>query len=293
MTMSESGTGTGTATQATLLSQTGKLLRQSPWSARFGMAVILFYCVLAIFAPALSPYSETEIVGAQYLPWSADHILGTDSLGRDMLSRVIYGARNTVGIALLTTLLAFFVGISCGFLAAVVGGLVDQLLSRAVDVLMAIPSLIFALMLLTVFGTSIPTLIIVIALLDSTRVYRLARAVAMNVVVMDFVEVARLRGEGLLWLIRSEILPNSMAPLVAEFGLRFCFVFLFISALSFLGLGIQPPTADWGSMVRDNATLITFGDPTPLIPAGAIALLTIGVNFVVDWFLHKTSGLKD
>ena len=115
----------------------------------------------------------------------------------------------------------------------------------------------------------------------------------MNVVVMDFVEVSKLRGEGLLYIIRHEILPNILPPLVAEFGLRFCFVFLFISALSFLGLGLQPPTADWGSMVKDNATLITFADITPLVPAGAIALLTVAVNFVVDWFLHLTSGLKD
>jgi peptide/nickel transport system permease protein len=158
---------------------------------------------------------------------------------------------------------------------------------------MAIPSLIFGLLILTILGTSIPVLIVVIAVLDSTRVFRLARAVGMNIVVMDFVEVARLRGEGLWWVIRSEVLPNAMPPLVAEFGLRFCFVFLFLSALSFLGLGIQPPTADWGSMVRDNATLITFGDITPLLPAAAIALLTVGVNFVVDWFLHQTSGLRD
>ena len=115
----------------------------------------------------------------------------------------------------------------------------------------------------------------------------------MNIVVMDYVEVAKLRGEGLWWIMRREVLPNAMPPLVAEFGLRFCFVFLFISALSFLGLGIQPPTADWGSMVKDNATLITYGDITPLLPAGSIALLTVGVNFVVDWFLHKTSGLRD
>ena len=158
---------------------------------------------------------------------------------------------------------------------------------------MAIPQLIFALLILTIAGTSIPVLVVVIAVLDSTRVYRLARAVAMNIVVMDYVEVARLRGEGLWWIMRSEVLPNALPPLVAEFGLRFCFVFLLLSALSFLGLGIQPPTADWGSMVRDNATLITFGDFTPILPAASIALLTIGVNFIVDWLLHKSSGLKD
>ena len=220
-------------------------------------------------------------------------VLGTDNLGRDMLTRVFYGARNTIGIAILTTCLAFALGAGTGMLAAAVGGWTDQILSRIVDVLMAIPQLIFALLLLTIFGTSIPVMIAIIALLDSTRVFRLARAVSMNVVVLDFVEAAKLRGEGLGWIMRKEIIPNIMPPLVAEFGLRFCFVFLTISALSFLGVGIQPPTADWGSMVRENATLITYGDITPLLPAGAIALLTVAVNFVVDWFLHKTSGLRD
>jgi len=178
-------------------------------------------------------------------------------------------------------------------LSALLGGWYDTVISRIVDILMAIPSLVFALLILTILGTSITTLILVIAVLDSTRVYRITRAAAMNIAVMDFVEVARLRGEGLWWVIRKEILPNIMAPLLAEFGLRFCFVFLFIAALSFLGLGIQPPTADWGSMVRDNATLINYDDITPLLPAAAIAILTVAVNFVVDWLLHKSSGLRN
>ncbi|MGF1611786.1 MAG: ABC transporter permease [Kiloniellales bacterium] len=270
-----------------------KLLKSSPWTARFGMAVIAFYVLIAVFAPVLTPYGESQVVGFEFEPWGEQHLLGTDNLGRDMLTRLVYGARNTIGIAFVTTCLAFVIGIVTGFMAATLGGWVDQILARIVDVLMAIPQLIFALLILTIVGTSIPALILVIAVLDSTRVFRLSRAVAMNIVVMDFVEVARLRGEGLWWVMRHEVLPNALPPLVAEFGLRFCFVFLFISALSFLGLGIQPPTADWGSMVRDNATLITYGDITPLLPAGSIALLTVGVNFVVDWFLHKTSGLRD
>jgi peptide/nickel transport system permease protein len=147
--------------------------------------------------------------------------------------------------------------------------------------------------LLSIVGASVVNLILIIAVLDSTRVFRLSRAVAMNVAVMDYVEAARLQGEKLGWIMSREILPNILPPLAAEFGLRFCFVFLTVSALSFLGVGIQPPTADWGSMVRENATLITYGDITPLLPAGAIALLTVAVNFVVDWFLHKTSGLRD
>ena len=235
------------------------------------------------------------------------HILGTDQIGRDILSRLIYGAQNTVGIAFVTTLLAFFIGISLGFLAATIGGVLDQILSRIVDMLMSIPQLIFALLLMTIatawFGSQkgMVTLfmILIIAVLDSTRVFRLSRAVGMNIVVMDFFEAAKLRGEKLSYLIFSEITPNAFAPLLAEFGLRFCFVFLTIASLSFLGIGIQPPLADWGTMVRDLSQFINFAVVSPLtaslplMAAGAIALLTVAVNFVVDWMLHRASGLKE
>jgi peptide/nickel transport system permease protein len=270
-----------------------KDLRTAPRTAWFGLIVILIYVMVAAMAPIIAPFGETEIVGSEYDVWNNTNLLGTDNLGRDMFTRLIYGGRNTVGIAFITTLLAFIIGGFGGLMAAAMRGWVDQVLSRLMETLMAIPSFIFALLILTIVGTSVPSLIMVIAVLDASRVFRLARAVAMNVVVLEFVEAASLRGEGLWWIIRSEILPNVLPPLVAEFGLRFCFVFLFLSGLSFLGLGIQPPTADWGSMVRDNATLITYGDITPLLPAAAIAILTIGVNFVVDWFLHKASGLKE
>jgi peptide/nickel transport system permease protein len=286
-------------------------LKKAPISAWFGMLVIAIYIIVAIFAPVIAPFRESEIFPEPYAPWKLQFywlgpipigayldpanqfLFGTDQLGRDMLTRLIYGARNTIGIAVLTTLLSFLVGGTLGLLAAIQRGWFDQIVSRFVDVLMAIPVLIFALVLLSIFGSSVTNLVLIIAALDSTRVFRLSRAVAMNVVVMDYVEAARLRGERLGWIMSREILPNVLPPLVAEFGLRFCFVFLTISSLSFLGVGIQPPTADWGSMVRENATLITYGDITPLLPAGAIALLTVAVNVVVDWFLHKTSGLRD
>lgn len=268
-------------------------LAKAPVSAWFGMIVILIYAICAIFAPLIAPYGEADIVGKAYQPSSAEFLIGTDQIGRDLFSRLIYGARNTIGIALITTLVSFCVGGTLGVLAALKRGWFDQGASRLVDAFLAIPVLIFALMLLAVFGKSIPNLILILALLDSTRVFRLARATALNVVVMDFVEAAKLRGENLSWIVFKEIVPNIMPPLITEFGLRFCFVFLTISALSFLGVGIQPPTADWGSMVAENKTLITYGNPTPLYPAGAIALLTVAVNFVVDWFLHKTSGLRD
>ena len=269
-----------------------KTLWSAPLTAKLGVLVIICYVFVAVLAPVLAPYKETAIVGASYELWSDEYLLGTDNIGRDMLTRLIFGARNTIGIAFATVLLAFVVGGTLGMLAAILGGWYDLVIGRIVDILMAIPSLVFALLLLTVFGTSIPSLIIIIALLDSTRVFRISRSAAMNVVVMEFVEAARLRGEGMAWIIRKELLPNITAPLLAEFGLRFCFVFLFIASLSFLGLGIQPPLADWGSMVRENATLITYNDITPLLPAVAIAGLTVAVNFVVDWMLHLSSGLK-
>ena len=270
-----------------------KLLRQSPWSARIGLAMVLLNVFAAVFAPYIAPYSETEIVGDVWMPMSSDHLLGTDHLGRDLFTRLLYGARNTIAIAFITTLFSFVVGTILGFFAATLGGWTDLTLSRLIDILMAFPTLIFALIALSVVGTSVASLIVIIALLDSTRVYRLSRAVAMDIAVMEYVEAARLRGEKIWWLMRQEVLPNAMPPLVAEFGLRFCFVFLFIAALSFLGLGIQPPTADWGGMVRENAGAITFGIFIPLWPAGAIAFLTVGVNLIVDWFLHIASGLKD
>jgi peptide/nickel transport system permease protein len=264
-----------------------------PPTAIFGLLVILIYLAVVLFAPVIAPHGQAEIVGAQFEPWGDAFTLGTDTLGRDMLSRLVWGARNTVGVALAITMIAFALGAVTGLLAAALGGWVDFALSRTVEVLMAVPPLILTLLALSALGPGVLNLILVVALLDSTRVFRLARATAMNIMVMDYVEAAQLRGEGTRWIILREVLPNISAPLIAEFGLRFCFVFLTISALSFLGLGLPPPMADWGAMVRDNAALITFGDITPMLPAACIALLTVSVNFVIDWMLHRASGLKE
>ncbi|WP_458792076.1 ABC transporter permease [Yoonia sp. MH D7] len=296
---------------------TRKLFRNMPLTASFGILAILIYAIFAVFAGVIAPYGQDEIIrgvaanitpgGDVAMGGNPDFPLGTDQIGRDILSRLIYGAQNTVGIAFATTLLAFVLGGSLGFLAAVVGGWTDELLSRTIDVLMAIPSLIFALLLMTIASVwssrlGVPLtvfMVLIIAVIDSTRVFRLARAVGQNIVVMDYIEAAKLRGEGMWYLVFREILPNATAPLLAEFGLRFCFVFLTIAALSFLGVGIQPPLADWGTMVRDLAAFINFAQfaplaaTAPLLAASAIALLTVAVNFVVDWMLHKSSGLKE
>jgi peptide/nickel transport system permease protein len=260
--------------------------RQMPTATAWvGIFIVGSFIFAALAAPWIAPFGESESVGATWGPASAANWLGTDNIGRDMLSRVLYGARTTIGVALITTIISFLIGITTGILAAVGGPVIDQALSRLVDVILSIPLLIFALIILSMLGSSLVTLVLTIAVLDSTRVFRLARSVAQGIAVLEYVEAAKLRGEGYLWIIFREILPNALPPMIAEFGLRFCFNFLFVAGLSFLGLGIQPPLADWGGMVRDNGRAITFGLMAPLWPAMAIAIMTVGVNLIVDWIL--------
>ena len=265
-------------------------LKDMPLSAKVGVAIVVINLAAGLFAPWAAPYGETDIVGDFWQPISSKYLLGTDQLGRDMFSRLVYGARNTISLALITTFIAFTTGTLMGTLAVVKSGLCDQIMSRIVDVLMAFPTLILALLVISLLGTNALVLVFTIALIACTRVFRLARALAMDIEVMEYVEAAKLRGEGTAWIICREIIPNILPPLVAEFGLRFCFVFLFISSLSFLGLGLQPPTADWGSMVRENAEAISYGFLVPLFPAAAIATLTVGVNLIVDHLLNKAAG---
>ncbi len=256
-----------------------------PITAVIGLVIIAINVLAALGAPILAPFNQSDVIGDAWDDPSALHWLGLDNLGRDLFSRLLYGARMSIGLSLVITCISFFIGIVGGFTAAISRGWVDTALSRLVDLILSMPTLIFAFIVLSVLGTALPVLVITIALLDSVKVFRLARALAVNLNALEYVEVARVRGEGLWWVIRKEILPNAVAPLIAEFGLRFSFAFLFIAALSFLGLGVQPPDADWGSMVRDYRDMIALDVAAPFYPAGAIALLTIGVNFVVDWML--------
>lgn len=267
-------------------------IRRIPLSAWIGLVGLAVFFGMAILAPVVAPYGEAELVGGVWEPSSAQFWLGTDNLGRDLFSRLVYGARMTIFVAAAATILSFGMGILLGFTAAVMRGWTDQALSRGNDLLMAIPTLIFALVVLSVLPSNLVTLILVMAVLDSTRVFRIGRAVAVDISVQDFVEAAKVRGEKKLWIIFHEILPNALSPLIAEFGLRFAFAVLFLSALSFLGLGIQPPAADWGGMVKENKDGIVFGVPAALIPGAAIAALAVSVNLVVDWILNRTSDLR-
>ena len=268
------------------------MLRRIPVGAVIGLILTALFFFVAITAHWIAPYGLAEIAGGVWEPMSAKFPFGTDNLGRDLLSRLIYGAQTTILIAVLATMLSFSLGSILGFTAAVVGGWFDMLMSRFVDLLMAIPTLILGLVVLSVLPSTTATLILVMGVLDSTRVYRLSRAVAVDLNVMDFVEASKLRGEGKWWVIFAEILPNALSPLVSELGLRFIYAVLFLSALSFLGLGVQPPAADWGGMVKENKDGIVFGIPAALIPAAAIAALAISVNLVADWVLNRTTDLK-
>ena len=268
-----------------------RMMRRAPITAAFGLFVISFTLVLCFFADVIAPFGEAEIVGDVWEPASSKHLLGTDNLGRDMYSRLVYGARTTVFVAVAASVLSFSIGMVQSFAAAVVGGLLDHVLSRLNDLLLAIPTLVFALVVLAALPQSVIVLICVMAVIDQTRVFRLGRAVALEVVVQDFFEAARLRGERWGWLVFREVLPNVLTPLVAEFGLRFAYAILFLSSLSFLGLGIQPPQADWGSMVKDNKDGLIFLVPAALYPGIAVAVLAVSVNMVVDWILDRTASL--
>lgn len=268
------------------------MIKNIPISAAIGLFFTGAYFFVAFTAPLIAPYGMAEVVGDVWEPASAKHLLGTDNIGRDLLTRMIYGGRTTIFIAAAATLLSFLTGTSLGLLAAVLGGWADQVLSRAVDLIMSIPTLILALVILAIVPVTVPILILVMGLLDATRPYRLSRSVAVDINVMDYVEAAKLRGEGRAWVIFREILPNALSPLVAEFGLRFIFMVLFISTLSFLGLGVQPPLADWGGIVKENKDGIVYGIGAALYPAVAIATLAISVNLVADWVLNRTTSLK-
>ncbi|WP_170788615.1 ABC transporter permease [Ruegeria lacuscaerulensis] len=267
-------------------------MKNIPISAMIGLFFTGLYFFVAFAAPLIAPYGMAEVVGDVWEPSSSAHLLGTDNIGRDLLTRMIYGGRTTIFIAAAATILSFLTGTSLGLLAAVLGGWADQVLSRTVDLVMSIPTLILALVILAIVPVTVPILILVMGLLDATRPYRLSRSVAVDINVMDYVEAAKLRGEGRSWVIFREILPNALSPLVAEFGLRFIFMVLFISTLSFLGLGVQPPLADWGGIVKENKDGIVYGIGAALYPAVAIATLAISVNLVADWVLNRTTSLK-
>lgn len=262
------------------------------------IAILVFWSFVVIFAPWLAPYEESTILTDQSFapgPEGTNMLLGSDYLGRDLLSRLIYGARLTLGLALAATVLAFLLGVILGFVAGIFGGRIDDVMSRINDAFVSFPSIMLALILVSAFGSSLKLLVLTIGFIEATRVYRIARSLAQNIMTMDFVEVSRARGESIWWVLRHEILPNAFVPLSTDFGLRFTYSILLLSSLSFLGLGVQPPFSDWGSMVKENMAamnyVLFYGFKValaPILPALCIFTVTLANNLLVDWNLSRS-----
>ena len=260
-----------------------KRAKALPLSGKVGLALVVFWLLVALFGPMLAPYPIGAFVAYDVFDGqSAAHWLGSDYLGRDVLSRLLSGARYTVGLAAAAALLASSTGTALALTAAVGGAKVDEPLSRFMDMLISIPSKIFSLVLVAAFGSSLGLLLLIAAFTYVPGNYRIARALAVNLAQMDYVQVAKVRGEGRFHIAIAEILPNMIHPLLADFGLRFVFIVLLLSGLSFLGLGVQPPDADLGSLVRENISGLGEGALAILAPAVAIATLTVGVNLLID-----------
>ncbi len=260
-----------------------RFIARLPLAGKIGLALVVFWLLVAVAGPLLAPYPIGAFVTYDVFDSaSAQHWLGSDYLGRDVLSRLLSGARYTVGLALGAAVLAVIAGTSLALFAAVSQGWVDEVLSRFMDTLISIPSKIFSLVMVAAFGSSLPLLLLIAAFTYVPGNYRIARSLAVNLNQMDYVQVARARGERRGYLMISEILPNMIQPLLADFGLRFMFVVLLLSGLSFLGLGVQPPNADLGSLVRENISGLPEGALAILMPAFAIATITVGANLLID-----------
>ena len=273
-------------------------------SGKIGIFFVLFWVLMIFIGPSISPFHEADFLDeslfivpggdeypdTDYQPPSKVAFLGTDYLGRDTLSRILYGARTTIGISFAATLIAYLLGVTLGIAAAVGSEWLDMILSRFNDAFLSIPTIMMGLVVIAAVGSTIPILVVMTGFIYATSVFRVARSLGQDVMVSDFVEAAKVRGEGLWWIITREILPNIVMPLATDFGLRFVWIILFISALSFLGLGVQPPMSDWGSMVKENLGGLPYGSIAPLMPSLAIASLTISINLIVDDISAHSGG---
>ena len=254
-----------------------------------GAVILGVNLLMALFGPLIAPVTPGEILAVPpFSPPGEGGFLGTDYIGRDLFSRMLYGASFTVTLSFSATLVGFASGVALGFIGAEAGVHVDTVIFRIVDVLISFPPILFALLVIGSLGSSIPVLVCTVGVIHAPRVARIARAVALDIGVQDFVEAARARGETIWSILAREIWPNSLLPLSTEFGLRMAYSVLLLSALSFLGLGIQPPLADWGAMVRENMSSLFYGGWAVMLPAAAIATFVIGINLFVDSFLAQS-----
>jgi peptide/nickel transport system permease protein len=263
-------------------------------AGRIGLFFVAAWLLAAVFGPSIAPHPVGAVVSPDvFAPFSPAYPLGTDYLGRDMLSRILSGARFTIGLALVAALAASITGTTLALVSATAGGWIDEAMSRVMDALISIPSKMLALVMVAAFGSSVGLLILTAAVSYTPGAFRIARSLAVNVKTLEYVLAARARGERLPYVAVVEILPNMVNPMLADFGLRFVFVVLLLSGMSFLGLGVQPPDADLGSLVRENISGLFEGAPAVVVPAIAIATLTVSVTLLIDSFSGRAARVAE
>jgi ABC-type dipeptide/oligopeptide/nickel transport system permease subunit len=249
-----------------------------------GAAVLALVLVVALLGPALAPHSPSETVSTPAASPSSAFPLGTDYLGRDVLSRVLSGGRTLLWVALVATALAYILGASTGLVAGYKGRWTDTLLMRATDVPLVIPGILIILVVIAGLGTGVVPLIVGVALVQAPGVARFTRSVILPARGRGYVEAAQLRGERTAYIILREIMPNISGPILTDLGTRFTFSVLLVAAANYLGLGVQPPNSDWAVMVSENRSTLALNAAALLAPAAMIALLTVGINLVADGF---------
>lgn len=254
---------------------------------RVGLVILIAVILIALFGPFFAPYSPTAIVGAPGQPPGNGFVLGTDYLGHDVLSRVLWGGRSVLWLSLSATALAFLIGCTIGLVAGYSRNIIDPLLMRTVDVVLVFPPLLFFLIAATAFGTSDLILVVGVAIVLAPGVARIVYSATREVSVRSYVEAAVARGENTSAILRREILPNIMAPVIANAGLSLTFAILLVAAVNFLGLGVQPPSANWALMISENRPVLSLNVWSTVAPAALIAALTIGVNMVGDAISHS------
>jgi peptide/nickel transport system permease protein len=261
------------------------------WRTRIGLLLIVILVGIALIGPFFAPHPPTDFVGGTYGPRTADARLGTDYLGQDVLSRFLWGGRSVLWLAFAATLIGLSTGILIGLLAAYSRGLLDDVLMRAMDVILAFPQIVLALVAIATVGPKLWLVVLLVGLTHTPRVARVTRAAALQVVERDFIRSAEAMGDSRLRIMFGDLLPNITSPLLVEAGLRLTYSIGLIAALSFLGFGLQPPAADWGLMINENRQGLTLAPWGVIAPIVALALLTIGTNLVADGLSRALIGI--
>jgi peptide/nickel transport system permease protein len=261
---------------------TGRLRFLRSTSGAVGVTIVLFVVFVAVFGRYVAPHDPNSPVGNPLSHPSGDALLGTDDLGRDVFSRLLYGGRSVLGLAFAATLVAYVIGLGVGLIAGYSRSKIDPILMRTVDVMLAFPPLLFLLVLITGAGTGTGVLIIGVAAIQAPGISRIVRTATLEISVRGYVEAAVARGERAIAVVVREVLPNILAPVLVDAGLRFTYSILIIASVNFLGLGLQPPKSDWALMISENRQYISLNSWAVLAPAAMIALLTIGINLTGD-----------